>query len=225
MAGALPCSHLGRRHRRTRPRSSTDRAGMAHYGDRAVPERRDEGQNVDIRGAARDVILRMGIDGDVRAANTGEIGTASSPPTRTPPPRSRWRAPATAHRDLDSCAASCPGSSSNALLTAPNTGSAPSSSMSPSTGPRDRHAGRRDRARRRRARHRRGLHSRSRRFVSSARVQSLGMYFAYATLPRRDTDDRWWRQHATTLVQLPDNRHHQGHPVLPVRCGGRGPSR
>ncbi|MBX9918569.1 MAG: FAD-dependent monooxygenase, partial [Mycolicibacterium frederiksbergense] len=38
------------------------------------PERRDEGQNVDIRGAAREVVRRMGIDADVRAANTTEVG-------------------------------------------------------------------------------------------------------------------------------------------------------
>ena len=38
------------------------------------PQRRNEGQNVDIRGAAREVIRRMGIDHDVRAANTGEEG-------------------------------------------------------------------------------------------------------------------------------------------------------
>src|SRR5262245_16664564 len=40
-----------------------------------APQRRDEGQNVDIRGAAREVVRRMGIDDDVRAANTGEVGT------------------------------------------------------------------------------------------------------------------------------------------------------
>ncbi len=39
------------------------------------PRRREEGQNVDIRGAAREVIRRMGIESDVRAAGTGEIGT------------------------------------------------------------------------------------------------------------------------------------------------------
>ena len=38
-------------------------------------QRRNEGQNADIRGAARDVVRRMGIDDDVRAANTGEVGT------------------------------------------------------------------------------------------------------------------------------------------------------
>src|ERR1700759_1388505 len=38
------------------------------------PQRRDEGQNVDVRGGAREVVRRMGIEGDLRAANTGEVG-------------------------------------------------------------------------------------------------------------------------------------------------------
>ena len=38
------------------------------------PQRRDEGQNIDVRGAAREVARRMGIEEDLRAANTGEIG-------------------------------------------------------------------------------------------------------------------------------------------------------
>lgn len=39
-----------------------------------APQRRSEGQNVDVRGAARKVVRRMGIEGEVRAANTTEIG-------------------------------------------------------------------------------------------------------------------------------------------------------
>ena len=54
-----------------------------------------------------------------------------------------------------------------------------------------------------------GLHSRSRRFVTSVDVTDLGMYFAYATIPRLDSDDRWWNwQHVTEsrAVHLrPDN--------------------
>ena len=38
------------------------------------PERRDEGHNIDVRGAAREVARRMGIDDDIRAANTTEVG-------------------------------------------------------------------------------------------------------------------------------------------------------
>jgi 2-polyprenyl-6-methoxyphenol hydroxylase-like FAD-dependent oxidoreductase len=37
-------------------------------------QRRDEGQNIDVRGAARDVARRMGIDDEIRAANTTEVG-------------------------------------------------------------------------------------------------------------------------------------------------------
>ncbi len=38
------------------------------------PERREEGQNIDVRGAAREVARRMGIEDDIRAANTTEVG-------------------------------------------------------------------------------------------------------------------------------------------------------
>ena len=38
------------------------------------PERRDEGHNIDVRGAACEVVRRMGIEDDVRAANTTEVG-------------------------------------------------------------------------------------------------------------------------------------------------------
>ena len=37
---------------------------------------RDTGHNVDIRGAAREVVRRMGLDAAVKAATTGETGTA-----------------------------------------------------------------------------------------------------------------------------------------------------
>lgn len=54
-----------------------------------------------------------------------------------------------------------------------------------------------------------GLRSRSRRFVSDADVTDLGMYFAYATIPRRDDDDNWWNWMSATgsrAVHLrPDN--------------------
>jgi len=36
---------------------------------------RCEGQNIDVRGAGREVARRMGIDDDIRAAGTGEQGT------------------------------------------------------------------------------------------------------------------------------------------------------
>jgi 2-polyprenyl-6-methoxyphenol hydroxylase-like FAD-dependent oxidoreductase len=57
---------------------------LAHWLDRhgwetTVVERaagvRDEGQNVDVRGAAREVVRRMGLEEAVLAAHTGETGT------------------------------------------------------------------------------------------------------------------------------------------------------
>jgi 2-polyprenyl-6-methoxyphenol hydroxylase-like FAD-dependent oxidoreductase len=38
------------------------------------PEHCDEGHNIDVREAAREVVRRMGIDDDIRAANTTEVG-------------------------------------------------------------------------------------------------------------------------------------------------------
>ncbi|MFZ7088807.1 FAD-dependent monooxygenase [Curtobacterium sp. RRHDQ10] len=40
-----------------------------------VPALRTGGQNVDVRGAGREVARRMGIEDDIRAATTGEVGT------------------------------------------------------------------------------------------------------------------------------------------------------
>ncbi|KQQ05931.1 MULTISPECIES: FAD-dependent monooxygenase [unclassified Rathayibacter] len=40
-----------------------------------APELRPGGQNVDVRGAGREVARRMGIEDDIRAATTGEVGT------------------------------------------------------------------------------------------------------------------------------------------------------
>ena len=39
------------------------------------PALRDEGQNIDVRGAAREVLRRAGLEDAVRAATTGEVGT------------------------------------------------------------------------------------------------------------------------------------------------------
>jgi 2-polyprenyl-6-methoxyphenol hydroxylase-like FAD-dependent oxidoreductase len=54
-----------------------------------------------------------------------------------------------------------------------------------------------------------GLRSRSRKYVTSVEVNDLGMYVAYLTIARHDTDDQWWNwQHApgSRSVHLrPDN--------------------
>lgn len=52
---------------------------LAAYGWRTTvlertPRRRDEGHNVDVRGAAREVLHRMGLEDAVRAAGTREVG-------------------------------------------------------------------------------------------------------------------------------------------------------
>jgi hypothetical protein len=53
--------------------SSARIARLETTGIERFRQRRNEGQNVDIRGAAREVVRRMGIDADVRAANTGQV--------------------------------------------------------------------------------------------------------------------------------------------------------
>jgi 2-polyprenyl-6-methoxyphenol hydroxylase-like FAD-dependent oxidoreductase len=40
-----------------------------------LDELREGGQNIDVRGAAREVARRMGIEEEIRAASTGEVGT------------------------------------------------------------------------------------------------------------------------------------------------------
>ncbi|KMO70367.1 MAG: FAD-dependent monooxygenase [Mycolicibacterium rufum] len=177
------------------------------------PQRRDEGQNVDIRGAAREVIRRMGIDGDVRAANTGEIGTRfvtadGTPAASFPVARSGRPDGPTAELEI------LRGELSRILVerTADRTDYRFGTQLADVTDHGDHVTAELDDGTALDADLlviAEGLHSRSRRFVSSAEVQSLGMYIAYVTLPHRDTDDRWWNwQHVTKSrgVHLrPDN--------------------
>ena len=177
------------------------------------PQRRNEGQNVDIRGAAREVVRRMGIDADVRAANTGEVGTrfvtADGSPAASFPVSSReGKDGPTAELEI------LRGELSRILIertieradyrfstqivdvtdhgdhvtTTLQDGTAIDADLLVIA---------------------EGLRSRSRRFVTPADVTDLGMYFAYATVPRRDVDDQWWNwQHVTKSrgVHLrPDN--------------------
>jgi 2-polyprenyl-6-methoxyphenol hydroxylase-like FAD-dependent oxidoreductase len=177
------------------------------------PQRRDEGQNVDIRGAAREVVRRMGIDADVRAANTGEIGTRfvtadGTPVASFPVGGDGRREGPTAELEI------LRGELSRILVerTTDTTDYRFGTQLADVTDHGD---------------HvavvladgaelsadvvviAEGLHSRSRRFVSDAGVNDLGMYLAYVTLTRRDTDDQWWTwQHATQSRSVhlrPDN--------------------
>lgn len=177
------------------------------------PQRRDEGQNVDIRGAAREVICRMGIDGDVRAATTGEIGTRfvtadGTPAASFPVARSGRSDGPTAELEI------LRGELSRILVerTADRTDYRFGTQLADVTDHGDHITGALDDGTAIDADAlviAEGLHSRSRRFVSAAEVQNLGMYIAYVTLPLRDTDDRWWNwQHVTKSrgVHLrPDN--------------------
>lgn len=177
------------------------------------PQRRDEGQNVDIRGAAREVIRRFGIDEAVRAAHTTEIGTRfvradgsvaasfpvgpggeSSGPTaeleilrgelsRILIERTHQRTDYRFGTQLADIVDH--GDHVTAELQDGETVDADIVVIAE------------------------GLHSRSRRFVTDTQVQPLGMYVCYATLTRRDDDDRWWKwQHVSRSRSVhlrPDN--------------------
>jgi 2-polyprenyl-6-methoxyphenol hydroxylase-like FAD-dependent oxidoreductase len=177
------------------------------------PQRRNEGQNVDIRGAAREVVRRMGIDLDVRAANTGEVGMRF-----TREDGSQAAAfPMSASGESDGPTAELEilrGELSRILIerTIDSTDYRFSAQIADVTDHGD---------------HvtttlqdgtsidadllvvAEGLRSQSRRLVTPAEVTDLDMYIAYATIPRDDADDRWWNwQHATrsrTVHLRPDN--------------------
>lgn len=177
------------------------------------PERRTTGQNVDIRGSAREVLRRMGIDEAVRAANTTEIGTRFI-------------------REDGSVAAEFP-------VVSDGRTDGPTAELEILRGELSRILIERSRDK---ADYRygttisevvdhddsvtvtfddghtldadvlviaEGLRSRSRRFVSDARVHDFSMHFAYATLPRRDHDSKYWEWQSATKsrsVHLrPDN--------------------
>jgi 2-polyprenyl-6-methoxyphenol hydroxylase-like FAD-dependent oxidoreductase len=177
------------------------------------PQRRNEGQNVDIRGAAREVVRRMGIDADVRAANTGEVGlrfvradgsqAAAFPiaaPGQTDGPTaeleilrgelSRILIERTIdHTDYRFDAQIVDVDDHGDRVTATlHDGTVIDADLLIIA---------------------EGLRSRSRRFVTPVEVTDLDMYFAYATLPRDAADDKWWNwQSATrsrTVHLRPDN--------------------
>lgn len=177
------------------------------------PERRDEGQNIDVRGAAREVARRMGIESDLRAANTGEIGMRflhadGSPAASFPLNASDENDGPTAELEI------LRGELSRILIahSRNSTDYRFGTQIADLTDHGDHVAV---------ALHdgtvidadlvviAEGLRSRSRRHVTSADLNDLGMYFAYATIPRHDGDDQWWNwQHApgSRAVHLrPDN--------------------
>ena len=177
------------------------------------PARRDEGQNVDIRGAAREVVRRMGLEDEIRAANTTEKGTRfvradGTAAASFPVNPSSGRDGPTAELEIlrgelsrifiehttgrtdyrfDARIADVT-DSGDSVVVALEDGTTLDADLLVIA---------------------EGLRSRSRRFVTSVDVTSLGMYFAYATIPRAADDDQWWNwQHATghrSVHLRPDN--------------------
>lgn len=173
-------------------------------------ERRNAGQNVDIRGAAREVIRRMGIDAEVRAANTTEVGMRflrADGSTAAAFPVSPGTDGPTAELEI------LRGELSRILIERTATTEYRfGTQIVDATDHGDHVAVALDDGSTRDADLlviAEGLRSRSRRFVSDAGVKDLGMYFAYATVPRRDDDDKWWNWQSATesrAVHLrPDN--------------------
>jgi 2-polyprenyl-6-methoxyphenol hydroxylase-like FAD-dependent oxidoreductase len=159
------------------------------------PERRDEGQNIDVRGGAREVARRMGIEDDLRAANTGEVGMRflreDGSPTASFPVRPGEKDGATAEFEI------LRGELSRILIehSRPNTDYRFDTQIADLTDHGDHTTVALDDGSTIDADLvviAEGLRSRSRRFVTSAEVNDLGMYFAYVTLPRHETDDQWW---------------------------------
>jgi len=175
------------------------------------PQRREEGQNVDIRGAAREVVRRIGLEDEIRAANTTEVGTRFVRADGS----AAASFPVTAGRDgptaefeilrgelsrifientradtdyrFDSRIADVTDHGDHVVVALEDGTTLDADLLVIAE----------------------GLHSRSRRFVETVDVVDLGMYLAYATIPRTDADNGWWNwQHATghrSVHVRPDN--------------------
>jgi 2-polyprenyl-6-methoxyphenol hydroxylase-like FAD-dependent oxidoreductase len=176
-------------------------------------QRREEGHNIDVRGAAREVARRMGIEDDVRAANTREIGMRfvgdDGSPVASFPMAAAGRVDGpTAELEIlrgelsrilyeHTCATTeyrfntqideltDHGDHVTATL---DDGTAIDADLVVIA---------------------EGLRSRTRDLVLPLAVTELGMYIAYFTIPRRDSDDQWWNWHhvpGSRAVHLrPDN--------------------
>jgi 2-polyprenyl-6-methoxyphenol hydroxylase-like FAD-dependent oxidoreductase len=169
------------------------------------PERRDEGHNIDVRGAAREVVRRMGIDDDIRAANTTEVGmrfiNADGSPAASFPMNSSGRSEGpTAELEI------LRGELSRILIehTRDTTEYRFDTQVADLTDHGDRVTAVLDDdtsidadvlvvAE--------GLRSHTRDLVMPVAVTDLGMYIAYLTIPRQESDDRWWN-----WQQIPGSR-------------------
>jgi 2-polyprenyl-6-methoxyphenol hydroxylase-like FAD-dependent oxidoreductase len=177
------------------------------------PERRDEGHNIDVRGAAREVARRMGIEKDIRTANTTEIGMRfvngdGSPAASFPMDSSGRGEGPTAELEI------LRGELSRILIehTRDTTEYRFDTQVADLTDHGDRVTAVLDDdtsidadllvvAE--------GLRSRTRDLVMPVAVTDLGIYVAYLTIARQDSDDRWWNwQHVpgSRAIHLrPDN--------------------
>src|SRR5271168_1732767 len=171
------------------------------------PERRDEGHNIDVRGAAREVVRRMGIDDDIRAANTTEVGMRfvngdGSAAASFPMAASGQSEGLTAELEI------LRGELSRILIehTRDSTEYLFDTQIAALTDHGDRVTSVLDADMVVIAE---GLRSRTRDLVLPATITDLGMYVAYLTIPRQKSDDRWWNwQHVpgSRAVHLrPDN--------------------
>ncbi|MEJ8278125.1 FAD-dependent monooxygenase [Pseudonocardia spirodelae] len=177
---------------------------LAAYGWRSTvveraPRRRDEGQNIDVRGAARDVLRRMDLEDAVRAAGTREagfrvVGDGGRAVAEFPVIAGDGDGP-TAELEI------LRGELSRVLLEA--TGPEVEVRFGTTVTDVD------DRGDRARVALddgstvaadlvvvAEGLRSRTRdRLLGGATVRETGMYLAYLTIPRLPTDDPWWSWH------------------------------
>lgn len=176
------------------------------------PQRRDEGQNIDIRGTAKEVVRRMGVLDDIRAANTTEVGmrfvrddgtAAASFPveggtTDGPTAELEILRGELSRILIEHCAdrvdyrfgtriADAVDHDDHVTVALQDGESIDADVLVIAE----------------------GLNSRSRRFVTPADVTELGMYIAYATIPRTDADDGWWNWQSApghrTVHLRPDN--------------------
>jgi len=158
-------------------------------------QRRDEGHNIDVRGAAREVARRMGILDDIRAANTTEVGMRfingdGSAAASFPMSDSGGRGP-TAELEI------LRGELSRILIahTRDSTDYRFDTQITDLTDHGDRVTVALDDGTSIDADVlviAEGLRSRTRDLVMPVAVTDLGMYVAYLTIARQESDDRWW---------------------------------
>ena len=178
-----------------------------------APQRRDQGSNVDVRGAAREVARRMGIEDDIRAANTGEVGMRFI----TDDGSAAAEFPISMFPENDGPTAELEilrGELSRVLIehTRDSTEYRFNTQIAGLTDHGDHVSAALDDGTAIDADVvviAEGMRSRTRDLVLPIEVTDLGMYIAYLTIARQDTDDQWWNWHhlpGSRAIHLrPDN--------------------